>query len=288
MNIKFTRLSEPLAKVVQSPPAGHELFWLGQAGFLFRSANLSWIVDPYLSDHLAEKYRHHEFSHERMMPPPIEITELPDIDFVFCTHHHGDHFDGPTIEWIAANKPDTRFVFPAGIAAETTRFELPAERIIWAEADEPLTLDSDFDVVPLPAAHEDFAYDEVGHHRFLGYVFHVGPFRIYHSGDTIPYDGLNHRLVALHPELALLPVNGRKPELSARNIAGNFSLDEAIELCRILRIPFLIAHHFGMFAFNTIDTRIVDAAAHKVKPVVNVLKAQTGVRYELGDIQESR
>lgn len=281
MKIELTRLSEPLATVLQARPAGAELYWLGQAGFLFRSSNLSWIVDPYLSDQLGQKYRDHEYSHARMMPAPINVSELPGIEFLFCTHHHGDHLDGPTVEWLAAHRPNTRFVIPAGIAAEAARFALPAKRIIWATADEPLALGPNFDVVPVPAAHEDFAYDDAGNHRFLGYVFQVGPLRIYHSGDSIPFDGLNQRLVALNPELALLPVNGRRRELSERNIAGNFSLAEAIELCRDVRIPLLIAHHFGMFAFNTIDPALVAAAAQRTKPAVDVLTAETGVRYGL-------
>jgi L-ascorbate metabolism protein UlaG (beta-lactamase superfamily) len=281
MHIEFTRLSEPLAEVVRHKAAGPELYWLGQAGFLFRSANLNWVVDAYLSNHLAEKYRDHEFSHARMMRAPINVSEIPEIDFVFCTHHHGDHLDGPTIEWLAVHQPKTRFVIPAGIAAEAARLALPLEKIIWAKADEPLSLGPSFDVVPIPAAHEEFAYDEAGHHRFLGYVFHVGPFKIYHSGDTIPYDGLNQRLIALNPDLALLPVNGRSRELSQRNIAGNFSLSEAIELCRKIRIAYLIPHHFGMFAFNTIDPVLVDKAAQMAKPAVRVFKAETGARYGL-------
>ncbi len=281
MKIELTRLSVPLNSVMRTRPAGAELYWLGQAGFLFRSSKQCWIVDPYLSDHLREKYRDHEFSHARMMPAPLSVSELPEIDFVFCTHHHGDHLDGPTLKWLAAQRPQTRFVLPAGIAAEAARLALPAERVIWAEADEPLALGPEFDVVPVPAAHEEFGYDEKGHHRFLGYVLHSGPFRIYHSGDSIPFDGLSQRLVALNPELALLPVNGRSRELRARNIAGNFSLDEALELCRNIRIPFLIAHHFGMFEFNTIDPGLITEAAQNANQTVKVLKAETGLCYGL-------
>jgi len=47
----------------------------------------------------------------------------------------------------------------------------------------------------------------------------------------VPYDSLTGRLAPLGPEVALLAVNGRRRDLSERNIAGNFSLTEAIELC---------------------------------------------------------
>jgi hypothetical protein len=82
--------------------------------------------------------------------------------------------------------------------------------------------------------------------------------------------------------LALLPVNGRRRELSERNIPGNFTLAEAIELCRYARIPFLIAHHYGMFAFNTIDPTLIDEAAKALPPGLTLSKAEMGLRYRLG------
>lgn len=239
---------------------------MGRGGFLFHSPGLTWVIDAYLSDRLSEKYRHREFSHERMMAAPLNAPELPEPDWIFCTHHHGDHLDGPTLDWVAAHHPRTRFIVPAGIAAEVSRLALPGDRILWAEADRPLKLGADFEVTPVPAVHEAFGYDAAGRHRFLGYVFHWGPLTLYHSGDTIPYPGLAERLTVLSPEVALLPVNGRRRELSERNIPGNFSLTEAIELCRRASVPIMVAHHFGMFAFNTIDPALIDEAGRRYRP----------------------
>ena len=281
IHFESTPLLDPLKIALQAPCVEPELYWLGQAGFIFRSPGLTWAVDPYLSNRLAEKYRNHEFSHERMMPAPVSVAELPELDFVFCTHHHGDHLDGPTLEWVAANRPRTRFIVPAGIAAEVCRLALPPERIVWAEADRRIRLAVDFEVTPVPAAHEEFSCDAAGRHRFLGYIFRCGTLKLYHSGDTVPYDGLTGRLAALGPELALLPVNGRRRELGERNIAGNFSLTEAIEVCRCARVPLMIAHHFGMFAFNTIDPALIAEAARAAAPAVKVLGAERCARYRL-------
>ena len=55
------------------------LAWLGQAGFALRHAGRRWLIDPYLSDHLARKYAGTEFPHERMPPPPLNAEEIRDL-----------------------------------------------------------------------------------------------------------------------------------------------------------------------------------------------------------------
>jgi len=55
------------------------------------------LIDPYLSDFLAEKYQGAEFPHLRMMQAPIEPSRLADLDWVFCTHRHSDHMDPGTL-----------------------------------------------------------------------------------------------------------------------------------------------------------------------------------------------
>ena len=89
--------------------------------------------------------------------------------------------------------------------------------------------------------------NDQGEYRFLGYVFRLGSVTLYHSGDTIPYEGLSERVLAHQVDLALLPINGR-----GKGVPGNFTFAEATQLCHGARIPYLIPHHFGMFAFNTV------------------------------------
>ena len=68
-------------------------------------------------------------------------------------------------------------------------------------------------MTPVKAAHETFEYDGLGRDRFLGYLFEVEAGLIYHSGDTVRYPGLVERINRSSPQLALLPVNGRRPPL---------------------------------------------------------------------------
>jgi L-ascorbate metabolism protein UlaG (beta-lactamase superfamily) len=279
--IETVRFEGSLADNLANEPSGVELFWLGQAGFLVRSPGLNFLIDPYLSDQLAEKYRGQVFSHTRLMAPPITVPELPKLDFVFCTHHHGDHLVFPTIREIAGKFPYTRFIVPAASEPEVGRAGLKKDQIIWAEAEGEIQLSDTLEVTPVKAAHETFEYDQLGRDRFLGYLFQVEAGLIYHSGDTVRYPGLMERVVRFGPHLALLPVNGRRPELREKKIAGNFTLAEAVQFGLDAKIPAVIAHHFGMFAFNTIDPGLIDQTTRNTPDRLQLIKAELGARYLL-------
>ena len=59
------------------------------------------------------------------------------------------------------------------------------------------------------------------------FAVRFGPFCIYHSGDTLWHDGLVPALEGFSPDVALLLINGNKPE---RRVAGNLNGTEAAEL----------------------------------------------------------
>ena len=279
--LEVARYAGSLVDNLSNQPSGIELYWLGQAGFLVQSPRVNFLIDAYLSDRLAEKYQGQIFSHVRLVEPPITIAEIPALDFVFCTHHHGDHLDIPTIIEVARKFPDARFIVPAASELEVGRAGLRTEQIIWAEADREIRLTETLKVTSVKAAHETFEYDQLGRDRFLGYLIQVEAGLIYHSGDTIRYPGLVEKLAEFGPQLALLPVNGRRRELREKNIPGNFTLAEAIELCVDARIPVLIAHHFGMFSSNIIDPKLIDQAVTTTKNRLQLMKAELGTRYLL-------
>ena len=111
----------------------------------------------------------------------------------------------------------------------------------------------------IPSAHETLEKNERGEYRYLGYIIRLGSMTLYHSGDTIPYPGLAERVKTDQIDMALLPINGR-----GKGVPGNFTFDEAVQLCQSADIPYLIPHHFGMFAFNTVDPKIIEASAKQL------------------------
>jgi L-ascorbate metabolism protein UlaG (beta-lactamase superfamily) len=260
------------------PDASVGLAWLGQAGFALRHARQRWLIDPYLSDHLARKYAGTEFPHERMMPPPVKAEEIRELDLVLCSHRHSDHMDPGSLPTLAANNPRCRFVVPRAELEFAANIGLPAARLIAANDGEVIRVSDAIAIHVLPSAHEALRVNERGEHHYLGFILKLGGLTLYHSGDCVVYDGLAERLRPWRIDLALLPVNGRRAALTTRGFMGNMNFDEARSLCLAAGVGTMIPHHFGMFAFNTVDRAELQRQAVRSDP---------GLRCLLPSVEES-
>ncbi|MEM0936335.1 MAG: MBL fold metallo-hydrolase [Pseudomonadota bacterium] len=261
--------------------AGVRLYWLGQAGFLIHGGGLTLAIDPYLSNALEKKYEGTATPHSRMMPPPVQVNELSSIDYVLCTHRHTDHMDPATLRGLQASNSRVRMIMPLGARDHVLRLGLDLSRVSFINADQSYPLIKDCRVTAIAAAHEQFDKTVDGYYPYLGYAIQFIGFTIYHSGDCVPYEGLNETVGAQNTDLALLPVNGRRPDLQQKGVAGNFTAEEAALLCKAARIPNLIMHHFGMFAFNTVDPEKALSDVLRVNPALTSMAAAVGVEYRL-------
>jgi L-ascorbate metabolism protein UlaG (beta-lactamase superfamily) len=194
-----------------------------------------------------------------MMAAPILPDELDRLDVVLCTHRHTDHMDPGTLQPLARRFPRARFVVPAAVVDEAVKqCGVGTDRLIAVNAgDRTEILDGCF-VSPIPSAHETLDRDSNGNYPWLGYLIEVGGIRLYHSGDCILYPGLAEAVAAHAPHVALLPVNGRDAQRSGNGVPGNFTLDEAVALARSSGARAMIAHHYGLFDFNTISSDAID------------------------------
>ena len=130
----------------------------------------------------------------------------------------------------------------------------------------------------MPAAHEEVSPE------FLGYVVEFGTWRIYHSGDTLLYEGMAERLQPFAVDVALLPINGRAPE---RRVAGNLNGPEAARLAKSMAARVVIPCHYEMFEFNTADPAEFIRTAEFIGQPYHVLKC--GERWEssmLGEVRQ--
>ena len=250
------------------------VWWLGQSGFLLQWKGKRVLLDPYLSDSLTKKYEHTDKPHTRISERVISPELLKQIIVVSSSHNHTDHLDAETLKPILANNPGIQFVIPeANRAFVTERVKCSLDFPIGLNDGMAVQLD-EFSFHGIPAKHNEIDRDEQGHCRYMGYVIRFGNCSIYHSGDTLWFDELPELLRPFSIDLALLPINGNKPE---RKVAGNLDHIEAVKLAKILGVKTVIPCHYDMFSFNTANVQDFVEEAEKAGQGYRVLSG--GERY---------
>jgi len=238
-----------LADIARARAEGRvRLWWLGQSGFLLHTPGCTILFDPYLSDSLTRKYAATDKPHVRITERVIAPERLTGIDIITSSHNHTDHLDAETLQLLLASNPEAKLVVPrANRAFVLERLGQIENAIIELDAGEQVS-GAGAEFHGIAAAHNTVERDAHGCCRFLGYVVRVGGRTIYHSGDTLLHDGLIPALVALKPDVALVPINGNRPE---RLVAGNLDGREAARVAKECHAGLAVPHHFDMFEFNT-------------------------------------
>lgn len=252
-----------------SDPRQFDIWWLGQSGYLLHWNGKRILIDPYLSDSLTNKYAGTDKPHVRMSERVISPELLRNISVISSSHNHTDHLDAETLQPLLQNNPHACFVIP-----EANR-QFVAERTGCAPGfpaglNDGQSFEHDgFTFHGMPAKHNETERDAHGHCRYMGYVITFGPFAVYHSGDTLWMDELPALLQPFHLDLALLPINGNKPE---RRVAGNLDAAEAAALAKAAGAACVIPCHYDMFAFNTADAKDFERACDALQQPCKVLR----------------
>ncbi len=233
-----------------SEKEGFRLWWLGQSGFLLQWNGKRLLIDPYLSDSLTKKYAETDKPHIRMSELVVRPELLKNISVVTSSHNHTDHLDAETLKPVLKNNPKIKFIIP-----EANR-EFVADRVqcdlnfpMGMNAGDSVSIDG-FTFIGVPAKHNELARDENGNCKFMGFVVRFGKYALYHSGDTLWFEGMVDLVKPYEVDVALLPINGNRPE---RKVAGNLNSTEAVALGKAIGAKYVIPCHYDMFTFNTAD-----------------------------------
>ena len=223
---------------------------LGQSGYYFFQSSADLLIDPYLSDSLTAKYANTPKPHVRMTERVLSPEWLAHLNptAVLTTHHHTDHLDAETLRPLfhRAPLPPALLVAPKAcraLAAE--RAGIDVSQVIAVDDGEQVAVPG-FAITAVPAAHDPPGRDAEGHCYCLGYVIRGDGVTVYHSGDTVVYDGMIERLRPFNVDIAILPINGK---------VGNMGGRDAARLAHDVGAKLVIPCHYEMFEFNTADPR---------------------------------
>ena len=249
---------------------GLHLWWLGQSGFLLHHEGRFALLDPYLSESLTKKYAATDKPHVRMTRRVVDPAKLNFIHVVTSSHNHTDHLDAETIKPLLAANPKLKLVVPeANREFVAQRLGVPLNVPEGVEDGMSVKV-AGFEFHGVPAAHERREVDGMGRDQFMGYVVKAGPWTVYHSGDTVLYDGMVERMEQFNVDVALLPINGRSRE---RRVAGNLDGRESAQLAKIIGAGTVIPCHYDMFEFNTASPQDFMAECERLGQPYKVLRA---------------
>ena len=220
----------PLAEEIAAAEVPREsvrLWWLGQAGFAFKTPSGKVIyVDPYLSDAVERM-----FGFKRLSPPAVTSEEVR-ADLVLITHEHADHLDPDAIPIIAKNNPACQFVAPEGCVQGLADAGVDAKSRVIIGPNQRYDLDGVV-IHTARADHGDFS------ETALCLLVEIDGIRVFCTGDTAFRPILHKPLADLKPNILLPCING---------VFGNMNHVDAAMLVQQVKPRYAIPCHFWTFA----------------------------------------
>ncbi len=246
-------MSAILPAQFDSPPLSGtaHVWWLGQGSFVFKGPRGGPLaVDPYLSNSCGKGGSP---GAQRLFPEPVAPADLR-LSGLFLTHDHLDHTDPDTLIPLTQANPDIPIYGPPASVAHLAKIGITEERVHTLRRGEAATGEG----WTVHAVHAEHTDDSVG----LVFVFDNGP-TIYHTADTLYFEGIVDAAARFAPDLLCICINGR---------LGNMNVADAARVTAALRPTEALPMHWGLFAGNTADPQeFADAVAASGAPVRTVI-----------------
>jgi L-ascorbate metabolism protein UlaG (beta-lactamase superfamily) len=230
------------------------LWWLGQSGFLLQYEGTHLLCDPYLSDSLGGQAAKSDLLLTRVTEQAVDPKDLDFIKIVTVSDLQPDHLDVQTLRTLLEINPEMELFVPEAVRAEVAERLQPNPDFVTG-LDDNLSENLEEVTILGVAGSPQEERDQDGRCRRLGYVIELGPWMIYHSGDVVPFEGLEERLQAFAIDVALLPIGGRSTETG---LADTLTASEAAQLARTIDARLAIPCHYEMF---DADTSVVEEFA---------------------------
>jgi L-ascorbate metabolism protein UlaG (beta-lactamase superfamily) len=230
------------AVALSAPENNPSVTWIGHATMLVRLGGKAVLFDPNFSD------RASPFAFagpKRVVPVPIDISELPRIDLVLISHNHYDHLDLVSVQRLAAMPQGSpHFLVPLGLKAwfaalGVTRVD---EYDWWQE-----TREDGLRITFVPAQHwSRRGLDDTNETLWGGWVVEGEGLKVIHTGDTGYSQDLRDIGERLGPfDMAFIPIGAYAPRWFMK--VNHVDVPEAVQIRADLRAARAIGMHWGTF-----------------------------------------
>jgi len=138
---------------------------------------------------------------KRVVPPAINLEDIPKCDFMLVSHSHRDHFDHATLKYARKNWNPT-VIGPPSVVKKAKKYGI--SKTVTAYPGASLNMDN-FTVTVIRAVHPVWGGKDA-----VGYVIFLGNCAIYFSGDTLYVDEVVKDVNNFKIDVAILPIGSAK------------------------------------------------------------------------------
>ncbi len=224
------------------------LTWIGHATFLIQLSGLNILTDPHFSDRASPV---DWAGPKRVVPPAIEMHDLPEIDVVIISHDHYDSLDRASVIGLAKHnhQRSLTFIVPLGVKTWFDDLALGTSQVVeldWAQSH--TVAEVTFTAEPSQHWGKRTLFDAF-QRLWASWVIEAGGARIFFAGDTgyaEHFKEIGNKYGQF--ELALLPIGAYEPRWFMKPYHVN--PEESVKIHIDVNAKYSVAMHWGTFVLT--------------------------------------
>ncbi|MDC1124162.1 MBL fold metallo-hydrolase [Gammaproteobacteria bacterium] len=224
------------------------VIWVGHSTFLIKKSGVTILTDPIFSERASPLKN---FGPKRLIPPALQITDIPSIDFVTLSHNHYDHLDTRSLKEISTLHPNAIFLVPSGDLKLLKKNKINnVYEFEWWKSFKGKNFE--FTFTPVQHWSKRSLFDR-NKSLWGGWYIKHNDYSIYHAGDTGYSDDFKETRIRLGaPKYAFIPIGAYDPEWFMSD--SHVNPEEAVQIMLDLQAEKGFGMHWATFTLTDEDT----------------------------------
>ena len=227
-----------------APDQTNYAVWVGHATYLINNGDINILTDPIFSKRASPI----GFAGpKRMIPPAMQLNDLPKIDAVVVSHNHYDHFDIWSLKKLYKLNPETIFMIPVGDKKKLIKAGI--KNVVEMNWWESLKVsNTTFHFTPVQHWSKRGLFDR-NKSLWGGWFMQTDALALYHAGDTGYSNDFKTTYEALGaPDYSFIPIGAYDPRWFMKD--SHVNPEEAVQIALDLKSPYSFGMHWGTFTLT--------------------------------------